>query len=356
MNRRELLKASAVTGALSFVGPKRSVRTESSVTGSIVDVAGIRVGHFTDTRRPTGCTVLLIDGAAVAGVDVRGGAPGSRETDLLRSEMSSTEVHAILLSGGSSFGLDAASGVVKFLEERSIGIQTRAMRIPIVPAAILYDLLLGDPKIRPDAQAGYKACEAASTVTPQEGNFGAGAGATVGKLYGIERAMKGGIGNASITIRGSNGLTVGAIAAVNAIGDVIDPSSGRIIAGVRSVDGRSIAGGMTAIRSGGPIPPLMGGTSTTLAVVATDAILSKAQANKVAQMAQDGLARAINPAHTPGDGDTVFALATGKTGREGNVTLIGALAAEVVAMAIVNGVRAAKPVLGIPSASSFETK
>lgn len=352
MNRRELLKASVITGAVPFIG----VRAETGKTGSIVDVAGIKVGHFTDNRRPTGCTVVLIDGAAVAGVDVRGGAPGSRETDLLRSEMSSNEVHAILLAGGSSFGLDAASGVVKYLEERSIGIQTRAMRVPLVPAAILYDLLLGDPKIRPDAQAGYKACEAASTATPQEGNVGAGAGATVGKLYGIERAMKGGIGNASITIRGANGLTVGAIAAVNAIGDVIDPSNGRIIAGVRSVDGSSIAGGMTAIRSGGPIPALMGGTSTTLAVVATDAVLSKAQANKVAQMAQDGLARAINPAHTPADGDTVFALATGKTGREGNVTLIGALAAEVLAIAIVSGVRAAKPVLGIPSASSFEAK
>ena len=356
MKRRELLRAGVSSGAISLIGSRRIARAASAASGSIVDVSGIKVGHFTDHRRPTGCTVVLIDGGAVAGVDVRGGAPGTRETDLLRSEMSATEVHAVLLAGGSSFGLEAAAGVVRYLEERSIGVQTRVMRVPLVPAAILYDLHVGDPKIRPDAQAGYKACEAASTNPPQEGNVGAGAGATVGKLFGIERAMKGGIGNASIVIRGAAGLTVGALAAVNSIGDVIDPSSGRIIAGVRSVDGRSIAGGMAAVRSGGPIPPLMGGTSTTLAVVATDAILTKAQANKVAQMAQDGLARAINPAHTPADGDTVFALATGKSGREGNVTLVGALAAEALAMAIVSAVRAAKSLPGIPASSTFEPK
>ena len=324
---------------------------------SITDVAGIKVGHFTDTRRPTGCTVILCEDGATGGVDVRGSAPGTRETDLLDPKNLVQQVHAVVLSGGSAFGLETATGVVRWLEERGIGYDVGVAKVPIVPAAILFDLGVGDAKIRPDAEAGYKACKAATTNAPAEGNVGAGAGATVGKMFGGKRAMKGGIGTASIKLPG---LTIGAIVAVNAVGDVIDPATGKLIAGARTADGKKLAGTMAGILRGEALPPMLGGTNTTIGLVATDAKLDKAQAQKVAEMAQDGLARAINPAHTMFDGDTIFAVATGKTTstNPANVTLIGALAAEAMSQAIVRAIRAARgiqisPGQNLPSAADL---
>ena len=314
--------------------------------GSITDVAGLRVGHFTDPRRPTGCTVILTPEGAVAGVDVRGAAPGTRETELLSPLNAVERVHAIVLAGGSAFGLDAASGVMRWLDERGFGIEVGPARVPIVPAAILFDLWVGDASIRPDAVSGYAACEAASTQPVAEGNVGAGSGATVGKLFGIGRAMRGGIGTASVTV---GGITVGALVAVNAIGDVIDPSTGRVVAGARTPDGAALFGTMQALLRGELPAPLQPGMATTLGVVATDAVLTKAQANKMAQMAHDGLARSINPVHTMSDGDTLFALATGRSGHSGpsaSLTLIGALGAEVVAAAVLRAVRAATRLSG----------
>lgn len=344
LTRRELLKAGVV--APLVIQP----RTVAHL--SITNVAGVKVGHFTDKRRPTGCTVILTEDGATGGVDVRGAAPGTRETDLLSPLNTVSVVHGVALAGGSAFGLDTAAGVMKYLEERRIGVDTRAARVPIVPAAILYDLGVGDAKIRPDAKAGYRACQAASSRTPEEGNFGAGAGATVGKLFGMERAMKGGIGSSAIFV-GPDGPVVGAIVAVNAVGDVIDPSSGLVIAGARTPDGKTTIGVMRSILKGEKLPPLLDGTATTIGVVATDAVLDKAGANKVAQMAHDGLARTINPVHTTADGDTIFALATGKYGKRGNITLIGALAAEAMATAVLRAVRAARGIPGIPSAADL---
>lgn len=317
---------------------------------SIADVAGIKVGHFTDSRRPTGCTVILAEEGAIAGVDVRGAAPGTRETDLLNPLNTIQQVHAIMLAGGSAFGLDTATGAMRYLEERGIGFNVGVAKVPIVPAAILFDLGVGDPKVRPDAEAGYRACKAASASMPAEGNVGAGAGATVGKLFGMSRAMKSGIGTSAIKLEG---ITVGAIVAVNAVGDVFDPATAKIIAGARTKDGRSLVNSMESIKRGEQLPPLMAGTATTIGVVATDVVLSKAQATKVAQMAHDGLARTINPVHTAYDGDTIFALATGKSSKQANVTLIGALAAEAIALAVLRAVRAARGIAGLPAAGEI---
>jgi len=320
------------------------------MTDSITDVAGVRVGHFTDPRRPTGCTVVLVEQGAVCGVDVRGAAPGTRETELLSPLNTIEQVHAVLLAGGSAFGLDAAGGVMRWLEERGIGIAVGPARVPIVPAAILFDLWLGDVTVRPNAAAGYAACDAASETAAAQGNVGAGAGATVGKLFGIERAMKGGIGAASVTVAG---ITVGALVAVNALGDVIDPSTGQPIAGARTVDGRHLTGTMAALLRGELPAPLQPGSATTIGVIATDAQLTKAQANKIAQMAHDGLARCINPVHTMGDGDTLFALGTGASGLAANTTLLGALAAEVTARAVLCAARAASGLPGLPAAQDL---
>jgi L-aminopeptidase/D-esterase-like protein len=311
--------------------------------GSLTDVRGLSVGHFTEERRPTGCTVILVPEGAVAGVDVRGAAPGTRETELLSPLNAIEKVHAIMLAGGSAFGLDAAGGVMRWLEERGIGVQVGPARVPIVPAAILFDLWVGDHTIRPDAGAGYAACEAATTASVTEGTVGAGTGATVGKLFGIHRAMRGGLGSASITV---GGITVAALVAVNAIGDVVDPATGEPIAGARSEDGLRLQGTMASMRRGELMAPLQAGSATTIGVVATDAVLTKAQAGKLAQMAHDGFARSINPVHTMTDGDTIFALATGASGQSANLTLLGALAADVMATAVVRGVRAATRLSG----------
>ena len=307
--------------------------------GAITDIAGLKVGHFTDARRPTGCTVLLCEAGAVAGVDVRGAAPGTRETDLLHPLATLEEVHALLLTGGSAFGLAAADGVMRWLEDRGCGVQVGPARVPIVPAAVLFDLWVGDARIRPDAAAGHAACEAASTAHPAQGSVGAGAGASVGKLFGIARAMKGGIGTASIKV---GAITVAALVAVNAIGDVVDPASGRVIAGARADDGRTPLDTLAALVDGQLPAHLMAGMATTIGIVATDAQLTKAQTNKLASMAHTGLARSINPVHTASDGDALFAIATGGAGRPGHLTVLGALAAEVTARAVLNAVRAAQ--------------
>ena len=319
--------------------------------GSITDVRGLLVGHFTDPRRPTGCSVILTPQGAVAGVDVRGAAPGTRETELLSPLNAVEQVHAILLAGGSAFGLDAAGGVMRWLEEQGVGVQVGPVRVPIVPAAILFDLFIGDASIRPDAAAGHAACVAASTQPSAQGNVGVGAGATVGKLFGIERAMKGGIGCASVTV---NGITVAALVAVNAVGDVVDPATGAVVAGARSVDGGSMIGTTRAILDGAVLAQLLPGSATSIGVVATDAVIDKVQANKIAQMAHDGLARSIDPVHTQADGDTLFALGTGSSGIKVHTTVLGALAAVVVARAVLNAVRAAEAIggPGLPSLPS----
>ena len=316
---------------------------QPTFSGSLTDVRGLSVGHFTDARRPTGCTVVLTPQGAVAGVDVRGASPGTRETELLSPLNAVEHVHAILLSGGSAFGLDAAGGVMRWLEEQGVGVQVGTVRIPIVPAAILFDLFTGDASIRPDATSGYAACIAAKSSAEAQGNVGAGAGALVGKLFGIPRAMKGGIGSASVCV---NGVTVAAMVAVNAVGDVVDPRTGAVVAGARSEDGLRMVGTTQAILNGEVLQHLMPGGATSIGVVATDAVISKVQANKIAQMAHDGLARSINPVHTLTDGDTLFALGTGKSGLQVHTTVLGTLAAEVVARAVLNAVRAAKGISG----------
>lgn len=352
MRRRELLRA-GLAGAVAtrFEGQAAAGAGVRLVEG-ITAISGIRVGHYTSPRRPTGCTVVLCEDGAVAGVDVRGAAPGTRETDLLDPINLVDRVHAVVLAGGSAFGLDAVSGVVRYLEERGKGFETPGGRVPIVPAAVLYDLELGDGRIRPDAASGYAACRDALAGSVPVGNVGAGAGATVGKLFGQSRAMKGGLGTA--VIRMADGLIVGAIMAVNAVGDVIDPVNGRLIAGTRTPDGKSLLGAMAAIRRGERLPALLGGTATTIGVVAVNARLDKVGARRVAMMAHDGLARTINPVHTQYDGDTLFALATGSHPGVANLTLLGALAAEAVAQAVVSAVRAAGGLAGLPAAGEVE--
>lgn len=306
---------------------------------AITDVQGLEVGHFTDSRRPTGCTVIITRAGAVGGVDVRGAAPGTRETDLLHPSNLVDRVHAVLLAGGSAWGLDSAAGVMRWLEEHQIGLDVKYGLVPIVPAAVLFDLPVGDASIRPDAASGYAACAAASRDRPAEGNVGAGAGALVGKLFGIARAMRGGVGSASITV---DGITVGALVVCNALGDVVDPSTGEVIAGARTDDGKRLLNIRKAIIQGESPTPLLAGTNTTVGVVATDAILTKAQAHRLAQVSHDGLARAINPVHTMSDGDTMFALGTGESGKTAGMMVLSTLASEVTARAIVRAVRAAK--------------
>ena len=324
---------------------------------TITAVPGVKVGSFTLAERPTGCTVILTEAGAVAGVDVRGGAPGTRETDLLNPVNSVQQIHAIVLAGGSAFGLDAASGVVRYLDEKNIGFKINShgqvAYVPIVPAAILMDLGIGgSPKIRPTADCGYRAASGATAKPAGEGNVGAGAGATIGKIQGYKRAMKGGLGSAAITL--PDGLIVAAIVAVNAVGDVIDPSTGRVVAGVRTEDGKHLADARLLLKAG-RIESSQPGGNTTIGVIATNAALTKVQATKVAQMAQDGYARAISPTHTPADGDTVFALATATSTVEADVTRIGALAAEVMAEAIVRAVKQATSIPGYPAARDIES-
>jgi len=318
---------------------------------SLTCLQGILVGHYTDQRRPTGCTVVLYPEGAVAGVDVRGAAPGTRDTDVLSPSNTVQQVHGVLLTGGSAYGLDAAGGVMRWLEERGHGFQLGAAIVPIVPAAVIFDLWVDDfsdaltksaksPRIRPDVEAGYLACQAANSEPVTQGNVGAGTGATLGKLNGPDCAMKGGIGSASLCV---NGVTVAALVVCNALGDVIDPLTGQLLAGARiSADSRTLLDIRKAQLSGHSIAKPQAGSNTTIGVVATDAVLTKPQAHRLAQVGHDGLARSIRPVHTPMDGDTLFALGTGTNGQNADMMLISTLAAEVTAMAVVNAVRAAK--------------
>lgn len=324
-----------------------SVAFAETPSKGLTAVSGLKVGHHTLAARPTGCTVVLAEAGAVAGVDVRGGAPGTRETDLLDPVNSVEKVHAIVLAGGSAFGLEAATGTMRWLEEHGTGFDVRVAKVPIVPAAILFDLGVGDPTIRPTADCGYRAAAAATSAPVPEGNVGAGAGATVGKARGMGRAMKAGVGSAAIVQPG--GLVVAALAAVNAYGDVIDPATGTVVAGVRGEDGHGLADLRRLLRSGEPARVALN-ENTTLVVVATNARLTKTQATKIAQMAQDGVARAIWPAHTPADGDTTFALATGTFEAPADVLVIGALAADAAADAIVRAAREATSLPGLPAA------
>ena len=339
---RRIFGQTVLGGATYLMQPPRQIRN----AGGITDVEGIRVGHFTYSKRPTGCTVILTEGGAVAGVDVRGSAPGTRETDLLSPINTVQEVHAVLLAGGSAFGLDAATGVMRYLRERNIGFPTRAARVPIVPAAILYDLNIGDASIWPDADAGYRACESARDGPVEEGNVGAGAGATVGKTMGVSRAMKGGLGTSSHRL--PNDVVVGAIVAVNCVGNVIDPATGEIVAGARNEDGSGFIDTRQRVGSGQEGLNAIG-ENTTIGAVATNAPFTKTEMTKIAQMAQDALARTIYPAHTPGDGDTVFALSTGTSEVSANLGAIGALAAEVLADAILRAVKEAESIPGYPA-------
>jgi len=345
-----LLALPAAGCAQTEQGAPTESNAASTLTGSITDVAGIEVGHHTLAERPTGCTVILSRGGAVGGVDVRGGAPGTRDTDLLDPVNTVQEVHGVVLSGGSLFGLDAVSGAVRWLEEHGTGLDSWGTTIPIVTGAILFDLGIGDSSIRPGADCGYAAAEAAAGGNVARGSIGAGAGATVGKLAGMDRAMKGGIGTASIQLPG--GVVVAAIVAVNAVGDVVDPATGQVVAGIRNEDGTGFTDARKLIltRTG-----LVGasGENTTIGVVATNATLTKAEATKLAQMAHDGLARAVYPAHTPWDGDTIFSLATGEIEGEADLIVLGAVAADVVAKAILDAVRSATGLEGLPSVNEF---
>lgn len=323
----------------------------AKLNNTLTDVAGIRVGHADDSEALTGCTVVLCEKGAVAGVDQRGGAPGTRETDLLRPMHMVQEVHAVLLGGGSAYGLDAASGVMAYLEENGIGFDVNVAKVPIVPAAILFDLGIGSPDVRPDAAMGRAACQAASDGPVAQGCVGVGMGASVGGMFGPGFQMKGGVGSASVGLGG--GTVVAALIAVNAYGDVIDPDTQGILAGARKPPaGKELADTLKAMRGLiGKTVVKMANRNTVIGVVATNAKLSKEEANKVAQMAHNGLARTIRPAHTMFDGDTLFALSTGRKGVD--VNIIGAYAAEVVAQAVINGIKAATSLGGLPAASDW---
>ncbi len=349
-SRREFAESLAL-GTLGVGLGSQEVAGQRAGGGTLTDVAGIRVGHFTDTRRPTGCTSILFDGPAAAGADYASSAPAEAFGVLLQPVSPVEQIHAIFLTGGGMFGVAAAGGVIRYLEDHKVGFDwgTPDLRIPIVVTGAIDDLAVGDPRIRPDAEAAYKACAAAAAGPVAEGSVGAGAGATVGKMHRGRgySGMKGGIGSASLTL---GNVTIGALAVVNAAGDILDWKSGRIVAGARRPDGTladsvEVMRGVVTGASRRPVDdPALG--STTIVVVATNVTLTKTMLTKVASMANCGAARAIRPYHTTGDGDQLLAVSTGKLSRPDlQLTVIGALAADVVAEAIVRGVRAAK---GLP--------
>lgn len=304
------------------------------------EIAGVMVGHAQDPDKNTGCSVVLFKAGAVCGVDVRGGAPGTRETDLLKPENTINNIHAIVLSGGSAFGLSASHGVMKYLEENAIGYDTGFAKVPIVPGAVIYDLNFGDPRIRPDEEMGYRAAKTASAEPAPNGNIGAGTGATVGKMDGFSHAMKGGLGTASVRL--SNGLIVSAMIVVNAVGEIRDPTTGAVIAGMTDGQGHLTNSHNAFICPDENAAAIV--SNTTIGVICTNAQLTKADMTKVAQMAHDGLARTIHPIHTPFDGDTIFAVSTGDI--QSSVITVGTLAAEVVAEAVLNGVKGAESAKG----------
>lgn len=311
---------------------------------AFTDIDGIKVGNASNIKAGTGCTVVICEEGATAGVDVRGGSPGTRETDLLNPQNLVDKAHAVVLAGGSAFGLDAASGVMKYLEERNIGFDVQVTKVPIVLSAVLFDLVVGDYRVRPDFNMGYNACINATDKECPNGNVGAGTGATVGKFLGLERAMKGGLGSYAVEI---GDLKVGAIVAVNALGDIVDPETGEILAGLLDERGEKLIGTeREMVKAYNKKKNLFSG-NTTIGVVATNGILTKAEANKLASMAHNGYARAIRPAHSIFDGDTIFAMVTGKV--EADINVIGLLAAKVMERAVVNAVKSADSAYGIKS-------
>jgi L-aminopeptidase/D-esterase-like protein len=322
----------------------------SATNATLTAVTGIKVGHFTLPDRPTGCTVVLVEAGATAGVDVRGAAPATRDTDLLNPTKAVQEIYGIALSGGSLFGLATGDGVLRYLEEKNIGFQYGGRHVPIVPGASIFDLGVGDARIRPTAECGFRAAQAASSGPVVEGSVGAGAGATLGKFGGMQRAMKSGVGSAAVTM--PDGLIVAALVVVNPLGDVIDPASGKVVAGVRTPDGKGFADARTLIRGGASRANR--GDNSTIGVVATNARLTKAQASYLAQLADDGYARAIWPIHTIVDGDTVFALATGSKAGEPDLIAIGALAADVMATAVVRAATQATRLPNLPAARDLK--
>jgi len=307
---------------------------------TLTAISGLQVGHAEHPGRPTGCTVVLCPQGAVAGIDVRGAAPGTRETDALQPGHMVPHVHAIVLSGGSAYGLDAAGGVMRWLEQHGHGLRVGPARVPIVPAAVIFDLGVGDASLRPDAETGWAACEHASAQPLPCGNVGAGAGATVGKVFGPELAMKGGLGSALVTV---GPWQVGALVVCNALGDVVDPVTGAIVAGARSSPlAKTVLNTTQALLRGDRPHGLLAGTHTTIGVVACNAKLDKAQAQRLAVAGHDGLARTIRPVHTPMDGDTLFGLATGTCAQEPDLMLLSTMAAEAVAQATLQAVRSAQ--------------
>jgi L-aminopeptidase/D-esterase-like protein len=341
------MRVRLLAACLCLAVPAPSAAQENA---TLTAVPGIRVGHYTYAERPTGCTAILVDGDAVGGVSQKGGAPGTRETDLLDPLNMVDKVNAVLLAGGSAFGLDAASGVMRWLEEHDVGWPAGPARVPIVPAAILFDLGVGGTTPRPNADCGYRAAAAATSNLVAEGSIGAGAGATVGKFGGGD-PMKSGIGSASLAL--PNGLIVAAIVAVNAAGDIIDPNTGRIVAGMRNADG-TLADARKVLQSGANLRTPDPGRNTSIGVVATNARLSKAEASRMALMADDGYARTIYPSHTIADGDTIFSLATGRWNGTADTTIVGALAAEAVARAVVRAATQATSVAGITAARDLK--
>ncbi len=315
-------------------------------------MAGIQIGHCTNLEGATGCTVILAMDGAVAGVDVRGGAPGTRETDLLRPGNLVEKVHAVLLTGGSAFGLNAAAGVMKFLEEKGIGFEAGAVNVPVVASAVLYDLGLVTHTVRPDTDDGYQACVSATENAVEEGSVGAGTGATVGKVLGMDRAVKGGVGAAAV--RTGDGITAGAVIAVNAFGGVADPKTGCILAGPRGASPDEFLDSVEILLSRESRAAAPAGVNTTIGVVATDAKLTKEQVHHLARISHDGLAMAIRPCHTIRDGDTMFALATGSSPVEADLTALGAAVVEAVGLSVVRAVTLAKGLGGVPSASEWK--
>lgn len=313
-------------------------------------LTGIRIGHASDFKGLTGCTVVLCERGAVCGVDVRGSAAGTRDLSPCEPDHVVQRVHAVFLTGGSAFGLDAAAGVMDYLESRGVGFPAGPARVPIVPGAVIFDLNLGSAKARPYAGMAMAACRAASTAI-QEGSIGAGTGATVGKLLGVEHAVKGGLGFASREISG--GVEVQALAVVNAFGDVVDPTDGSILAGARRASGAFDFVNSAKMLAAGRSRRAFSGENTTLVVVMTDAALNKVEAKKVAQMAQDGMARAIHPVHTQFDGDLVFALSVGN--KTGEINTVGTVAAEATSAAILRAIKAAKSLGGVPALQDRET-
>jgi L-aminopeptidase/D-esterase-like protein len=357
MQRRLFVTLPALAGMSAYVRDL-AAESEPGPTGAITDVPGIKVGHATRTDRPTGCTVLIAEEGATGAVDQRGGAPGTRETDLLNPVNHVEKLNAIVLSGGSAYGLAAADGVVRYLEEKGIGYRVGRGVVPIVPAAILMDLGYGGEwKIRPTADNGYQAAQSASAKPPEQGSVGAGAGATVGKLAGPGRSMKGGFGTASLRL--PNGIVIGAMVATNGVGDIWDHRNNKLVAGARTEDGKHLADIMKLMREG-KLPALQPtpAANTTIGAIATNVELSKTQITKVTQMSTDGYALSIRPVHTPSDGDTIFGAATGKLKLQPAdvdrlLGMIGALAAEVMAQAIVSSVLHAKGTSQVPGASQL---